>query len=87
MADKVTFIPATFGNPKKEDIYEVFRKVKNRNETFTVKDIVWYRNGKWVSMAGQDIPDDQVRSWGRRNHEKKDKRRGNHDASRRVQET
>lgn len=81
MASDITFIPAKFGKPKIDDIYEVVRNVKNREELYTVKDIVWLRKGKWVTMAGKEIPDDQVKSWERKQHEEnKNKRRRNHVA-------
>lgn len=81
MASDITFIPAKFGKPKIDDIYEVVRNVKNREELYMVKDIVWLRKGKWVTMAGKEIPDDQVKAWERKQHEEnKNKRSRNHAA-------
>jgi hypothetical protein len=46
MTSKIIFVPTKFGKPKKEDIYEVSRRIVNRNGEFVVKDIVWLRDGK-----------------------------------------
>jgi len=83
MTSKIIFVPIKFGKPKKEDIYEVSRRIVNRNGEFVVKDIVWLRDGKWVSMSGEPIPDDQVKAWERKVEDvrKETKKRSNHNAT------
>ena len=81
MASNVVFVPSKFGKPKKDDIYEVIRRVKNQEEFYTVKDIVWLRKGKWVSMRGAEIPDDQVKAWERKSYEEKNNKRSSNHAA------
>ena len=61
--DKVIFIPIHFGKPDRDDIYEILRRVRNQDRDFIVRDIVWLRNGEWVTMSGKPLPDDDVRAW------------------------
>ena len=61
--DKVIFIPTSFGMPEQDDIYEVLKRVKNQDQNFIVRDIVWLREGKWVSMSGKPVPEEDVRAW------------------------
>ena len=60
---KVVFVPASYGKPKKDDIYEIIRRVKNHDKVYIVKDVVWLRDGEWVAMNGQKIDETEVEAW------------------------
>lgn len=56
--DGFIYIPTRFGLPE-DGIYAVMRQVKS----YLVKDIVWRREGKWVSLDGKPLPDENIKSW------------------------
>lgn len=71
----MTKIPTRLGKPSKDGVYAIQRRMPLKvwpdgpnakpeiKEYVDLKEIVWLKNGNWVSMNGKPIEDKEVSSW------------------------